>query len=148
MEGLFVADRISRDPRFGESSAACRFANWLQDIVDGGGALLEVFRDDEAVGFFTLREVGPGRFSGELNGLYSDARGQGLGRHLHLSILGEVKHRRGTHYSSQVSSNNIPALRAAIAAGLRICEVNYVFVRHRSSIDSQVGAPTVMDQPR
>lgn len=129
--GLFTSDRVALDDHFSKEQAANRYVRWLDDIQEGSGQVFEVEIDGGPVGFFTLEDKGNDLGHGALNGLYPTSQGQGLGRSLHRAILDRASGLGFSRYSSQVSSNNLPGLRAVLSAGMSIEGVNYVFVRHK-----------------
>ncbi len=130
--GLFTTDRVSLDSHFSKDQAANRYVNWLMDIHGSGGQVFEVTMDEKVAGFFTLEVKENQRSHGALNGLYPDSQGHGLGRQLHQAILREVGEMGLPHYTSQVSANNLPGLRAVLSAGMSIEDMDYIFVRHQS----------------
>ncbi len=129
--GLFTSDRVALDDQFSKEQAANRYVGWLDDIQEGGGQVFEVEIDGGPVGFFTLEDKRNDLGHGALNGLYPTSQGQGLGSSLHRAILDMASGLGFSRYSSQVSSNNLPGLRAVLSAGMSIEGVNYVFVRHK-----------------
>ena len=128
--GLFATDRVSLDPAFSYAQAANRYANWLDDILDSGGAVFEVEFESDVVGFFTLQENGDGHGNGALNGLFRSFQGKGLGTLFHQAILRQATREGFSHYTSRISSNNLSGLRAALSAGMAVDAIDCVFVRH------------------
>ncbi len=131
-KGLFKTDRIVLDPFFSNSLAANRYKNWIADECKREATLYKILYKQNAIGFFTFKQMPNGTFYPFLAGLYENYSKSGLGFETLRKPIEEVINRGGGIISTYASSNNLPVIRAHEQQGFQIFEITNVFVKHNT----------------
>ena len=128
--GVFKSDRISIDPAFTTAQAGNRYANWLAQMLAGGGKLFEVLRGETPIGFFVIVRVDETTIDPVLMGLYDEEGDRGMGALLHKKTLDTCFTMDCMRLSSTIVSNNAKVLRVYVNAGATITDTQYTYVKH------------------
>jgi hypothetical protein len=125
--GLFDTDRYSMHSNFGLTVSASRYISWIQDTLDNGGKVLQVWAKGSLVGFFVLDLQKPDCPLVTLSAVFKDHKIPGSGILLHGAISQTLQINGGSVIESRVSSNNLAALVLHTSLGYRITETQFVF---------------------
>ena len=128
--GVFRSDRVSIDPAFTLAQSGNRYANWLAQMLTGGGRLYEVMRGDAPLGFFVIARVDEKTVDPVLMGLYDEEHDRGMGALLHKKTLDTCFTLDCERLSSTIVSNNAKVLRVYVNAGATIWDTQYTYVKH------------------
>lgn len=128
LKGIFSTDRISLDPRFGETVAAQRYLNWLNAEKANGSMLYELMQGELPFGFFALKALGDAKFDNFLAGLYTSHLNAGLGFAMIGKAIEGIRRAGGKWYNTHVSSNNFSVFRLYQHYGFEIHSISYVLV--------------------
>jgi len=128
--GLFKTDRILFDSYFTEKQAATRYINWIKDELTRTTQAYKIVYKEDAIGFFTFKEVSENTYYPFLAGLYEKYTNSGLGFTTLRKPIEEVIRRNGKSISTFASTNNPLTLRSATQQGYNISNINYVFIKH------------------
>lgn len=127
LSSLFQDDRISQDPSRLSRLSASRYWNWICDELELGGELKLLKSPSRTLGFFLIRIAENDVVHVALSGsLVSDERAS-AGLALQHAVIKACHELGASSVDSRVSSNNLKALRANIAAGYVITGCEYVF---------------------
>lgn len=128
--GVFKSDRVSIDPAFTLAQSGERYANWLKQMLAGGGFLYEVLQGERPIGFFVVTRVDEHTVDPVLMGLYDEAHDRGMGALLHKKTLDTCFTHACTRLASTIVSNNAKVLRVYVNAGATITDTLYTYVKH------------------
>ncbi|MBT5421070.1 MAG: hypothetical protein HOK80_09270 [Candidatus Cloacimonetes bacterium] len=128
--GMFQGDRISVDPNFTEEQANKRYLGWVSDELDRKSQFYELTYKDKRVGFFILRNLGPGVYLASLGGIYPNYQKYGFGLSLNYYEIYESAKQNIRRIETSFSSNNRGATSLHLSVGYILKEQYYVFVRH------------------
>ena len=130
--GMFSTDRISIDPKFGESIGCQRYINWLTTEYDGKRSqLIKVLYKSTHVGFMLIR-IENDTIDLLLNGLYKEYQGKGLGLLTPASPMMYVKKNdlQIAKEVTSISSNNIPVVKLYNRLHFQLLQQTYVYIKH------------------
>ncbi|MDD3214485.1 MAG: hypothetical protein PHY64_12465 [Eubacteriales bacterium] len=128
--GIFKSDRVSIDPAFTPAQSGERYANWLRQMLAGGGFLYEVLQGERPIGFFVVTRVDEHTVDPVLMGLYDEAHDRGMGALLHKKTLDTCFTHPCSRLTSTIVSNNAKVLRVYVNAGATITDTLYTYVKH------------------
>jgi len=126
--GLFATDKISLNPRFGVKVAGKRYINWISDEMEKGAHLYSFFYKDVLSGFFIYKESAPETVYPFLAALFPGKYEKILGVNLVFSCISLAKENEYRRYITDVSSNNLPIIRIIELLGMRIYDIQYIFM--------------------
>lgn len=129
--GMFNTDRVSIDPAFTKLQAANRYWGWLNDEIQSGASLYSLIHDDNAVGFFLLRNVGDDEFRAPIGGIFPKYLDRGYGLCLNFHEIKEAETQGAKTVSVAYSSNNPVVGQINKILGYKEISSRYVFVRHQ-----------------
>ncbi|MCL2222326.1 MAG: GNAT family N-acetyltransferase [Oscillospiraceae bacterium] len=133
--GIFYTDRISLDPAFSVDKAAERYIGWMSDLLSQGGKVLGCIFKDDIFGYFTSK-IDAGNVNRVDNiGIYKNYENAGLGVALVNASIRYAQNEGAKMTVSSISSNNMPALKANLAAGYSVTSAQYIYIRHTSGED-------------
>lgn len=128
--GVFATDRISLDPRFTPTHAANRYRHWIEDELNrNSNAYITMFKSRD-IGFSILRNDGEGRFNGLFGGLYLAERKSALGFAIGWANIVKARELGGTVIETNVSANNLAAVKMNLSVGYEVAGISYVLVKH------------------
>lgn len=127
-EGLFTTDKIALNPRFGVKIAGKRYVNWISDEKERGAQLFAFFYKEVLSGFFIYKEPVPKTVYPFLAGLFPGKYERMLGVNLIYSSLSLAKERKYHRFITEVSSNNLPIIRINELLGMKIYDIQYIFM--------------------
>lgn len=127
---LFRTDRIALDPHFSVETANRRYMNWLGDEISRGTEVFRLIYKGGGVGFFALKKISPQVYDVFLGGIFEKYRAGGMGVPLIVKEAQTAADRGAARIVTHVSSNNISAMAANLAAGYRPVSVKNVFIKH------------------
>ncbi len=130
--GLFKTDRILLDSYFTEKQAAIRYINWIKDELERTTQAYKIVYKEDAIGFFTFKEVSENTYYPFLAGLYSKYANSGLGFTTLRKPIEEVLRRNGKLISTFASTNNPLVVRAHLQQGFTIGDTQYVYIKHNN----------------
>ena len=130
--GIFYTDRISLDPEFSAAKAAERYIGWIGDLQSQGGNVFKCVLSGEIFGYFTSKIDGSNVNRVDNVGVYKNYENAGLGVGLVNASIRHACEAGAKMTVSSVSSNNIPALKANLAAGYVITSSQYIYIKHSS----------------
>lgn len=128
--GLFQTDRISLDPYFNLDLSSRRYIGWLCDEVNHGAEFWQLEMGHQPIGFFAVKEEAKDTYNGFLSSIYTPHQGKGY------AFLGAYKYpavyipRGAKCFVSQISTNNLKALRRSLSGGNKIVGLTNIFVKH------------------
>jgi len=131
-KGLFKTDRILLDGYFNEKQSATRYINWIKDELAKTSQVYKIVYKNDAIGFFTFKEVDAGVYYPFLAGLYEKYSNSGLGFTTLRKPIEEVIARNGKFISTYASTNNPYVIRSHTQQGFSIKEMQYVFIKHNT----------------
>lgn len=127
---MFLTDKIAMDPLFGAKTSGKRYALWMDDMVRDGALVIAARYKDEVIGFEVCVDMGKDAYSVQLGGVFPDISRKGLGfAPLYVSSLA-LKDLGAKKAFGHASSNNLPALKCSELLGYRVCQMDYVLVKH------------------
>ncbi|SEW31053.1 hypothetical protein SAMN05216413_2026 [Ruminococcaceae bacterium KH2T8] len=126
--GMFSSDRISNDPHFSPELSARRYKNWIRTMLNDGAVPYIMSYKGEPAGFIILTTKDRIVYRSVLGGGYEKFRKTGLGMVQKEQEI--VKLLGGKLVTTNVSSNNINQLKALLANGYAVSNINHVFVKH------------------
>lgn len=130
-KGLFNTDRIYLDPNFTKEQAAHRYKCWIKDEMERGAELFEISYKENAIGFFTQKQLDEKTYYPFLAGLYPGNQEKvGLGFSVLAKPIEDVMKRGGRYISTYVSSNNLPIVKLHTQLGFLPNKICNVFVKH------------------
>jgi hypothetical protein len=129
-KGLFKSDRIILDSHFTGDQAAMRYINWIKDELAKTTQVFKILHKDQAIGFFTFKEIGEHIFYPFLAGMYEKYALSGLGFTTLSKPIEEAKKRNGKFISTYTSTNNPSVVRVHTQQGFTIKELQYVYIKH------------------
>ena len=130
-KGLFNTDRIYLDPNFTKEQAAHRYKCWIKDEMERGAELFEISYKENAIGFFTQKQLDEKTYYPFLAGLYPGNQEKvGLGFSVLAKPIEDVMKRGGRYISTYVSSNNLPMVKLHAQLGFLPNKICNVFVKH------------------
>jgi len=132
-KGMYDTDRVALDPHFGKDRAAERYIGWISDEIARGTDLYKMTYKDEAIGYFTMKDVGDGVYYPFLAGMYERYRTSGMGFLVAYRPMVEVAARGGRLISTYISTNNEPAIRMHVNLSFNFGQVTYVYVKHAAT---------------
>lgn len=127
--GIFTTDRIAIDPHFSIEIANNRYVGWIHDAMERGSDALNIFYKDEPAGFMVYKLNGD-EADVLLGGMYSNFVTKGIGVAVYSKGYEYIKGRGIKKTFTAVSTNNFNSVRANMAIGYDIYQVDYVFVKH------------------
>jgi len=130
-KGIHDTDRVSLDPHFAKERAAERYVGWIQDEIERGTDVYKLTYKDQAIGYFTMKNLGEGVYYPFLAGLYASHASSGLGFIVPYKPMCEVAARGGRAISTHISTNNERAIRIHVSLGFSFGQVTYIYVKHR-----------------
>ena len=128
--GIFLTDRVSMDPHFTAAQSGCRFANWTRSMLEAGGKLYEVLREEKPIGFFVICRKDENTVDPVLMGLYDERNDRGMGALLHKKALDTCFAWDCKQLQSTIVSNNGKVLRVYVNAGATVVNTLYTYVKH------------------
>lgn len=128
--GMHETDRVALDSYFTREQAANRYIGWIQDEMERGAEVYKLIYKDQAIGYFTMKDLGGGVYYPFLAGMYRRYANSGLGFNIAYKAMCAVAERGGTAVSTHISTNNESAVRLHVNLGFRFEEITYVYVRH------------------
>lgn len=132
-KGLFNSDRVYLDPQFTKEQASHRYKCWIRDEIGRGSELFEIAYKEQAIGFFTQKQLDEKTYYPFLAGLYLDNQEKiGLGFSVLAKPIEDVIQRGGKYISTYVSSNNLPIVKLHTQLGFLPNKIHNVFVKHNS----------------
>jgi len=131
-KGLFKTDRILLDNKFTELQAAKRYINWIKDELAKTTQVYKIVYKEDAIGFFTFKEVSENIYYPFLAGLYEQYSNSGLGFTTLRKPIEEAFKRNGKSISTYVSTNNPYVIRVHTQQGFSISDIQYVYIKHNS----------------
>lgn len=129
-KNMFETDRIYLDPFFTQQQAADRYIGWIGDEVARGTDVYKLTYKSEAIGFFTMKDLGNGVYYPFLAGMYESHRQSGLGFNIAYKPMCEIATRGGKSISTYISTNNNNAVRLHVSLGFSFDQTVYVYVKH------------------
>jgi len=134
--GVFETDRVSLDPAFSQESSANRFICWIGDEITRGGKVYKCVLNKRIFGFFVNR-IDTQRVNYVCNlGIYKEYENAGLGMCLIASSIRQAIEVGARKSISAVSTNNISAIKANLAAGYQITSARYIYTMHKEESPS------------
>lgn len=128
-DGMFDSDRISNDSHFGIETAAQRYINWINDLLEKGAKLFVMrYRNDNS-GFIILDTDDGVSYYSVLGGAYKKYRKTGIGIVQKEQEI--TKKLGGKRVITAVSSNNVGQLKALIMNGYRPYLIEHIFIKHK-----------------
>ncbi len=127
---MYDTDRIYLDPYFTKEQAANRYIGWITDEVARGTDVYKLTYKDQSIGFFTMKDLGAGRYYPFLAGMYDSHRNSGLGFNIAYKPMCEIAKRGGKSISTYISTNNNMAVRIHVSMDFSFDETMYVYVKH------------------
>ena len=127
-KGLFNSDRVFIDPAFSEEQASRRYINWVTDEYRQGTSFIKYVHKDRTIGFFALRELGCGRYTSFLGGIYPEYRKGGIGSI--VKVPEYVRYLNGKTVETSVSTNNPAQIRNLISWGYVPEGITHTFIKH------------------
>jgi hypothetical protein len=127
---MYDTDRIYLDPYFRKEQAADRYVGWIADEVAQGTDVYKLTYKDQPIGFFTMKDLGAGRYYPFLAGMYDSHRKSGLGFNIAYKPMCEIAKRGGKSISTYISTNNNQAVRIHVSLGFSFDQTLYVYVKH------------------
>ncbi len=129
-KGLFKSDRILLDTYFTADQAAMRYINWIKDELSKTTQVFKIVHKNQAIGFFTFKQIAEHVFYPFLAGLYEKYANSGLGFTTLSKPIEESRKRNGKFISTYTSTNNPSVVRVHTQQGFTIKELQYVYVKH------------------
>lgn len=124
---MFVTDRMYLDPKMPCGTSACRYRNWMRDMMSDPEKTLLVWRKaktDEFVGFDVMSSMAP-TARAVLGGVFTRQTLMGL---IHVCcFLRQLRAGGAQRYETSISSNNLPMLRCYAQLGAVVQGATYVF---------------------
>lgn len=131
---LFETDRISLDPSMLSNLSAIRYWNWICDELEQGGEVKLLKSSSRLLGFFVIRATENQVVHVALSGSLIGGERASAGLALQHAVIHACDERGASGVDSRVSSNNLKALRANLAAGYEIIGCEYVFTYRAASV--------------
>jgi hypothetical protein len=131
-EKIFISDRIAIDPVFGLDCSSKRYIGLINDDVNNGSKLFELFYNQVPVGFFILNIKDDISYS-NLAGIYKNYQNKGFGLYLNYFQLLESSKNEVNYLRTAFSSNNIGALSIHKRLGFNIYKTVSIFTKHHIS---------------
>ena len=128
--GIISTDRVFLDPAFCLYKSANRYIGWISDILAQGGRAYKSVLGEKVFGFF-VSGIDVHRVNHVyILGTYKDYENAGLGVCLINASIRQAYEFEATKSVSDISTNNISAIKANLAAGYQITSARYIYVRH------------------
>lgn len=130
--GMYSTDRISIDPKLGETMGCQRYINWLTTEYNSKRSqLIKVIFKNEHIGFMLVK-IENDTISLLLNGLYKPYQKKGLGVLTPASPMMFVKkHSLPIQKEvTSISSNNIPVVKLYNRLQFQLLYQTYVYIKH------------------
>jgi len=131
---LFENDRISLDPSMLSNFSAIRYWNWICDELEQGGEVKLLKSPSRPLGFFVIRTTENQVVHVALSGSFVEGNKASAGLALQHAVICACDERGASSVDSRVSSNNLQALRANLAAGYEIVGCEYTFTYRDTSV--------------
>ena len=131
-KGMFTSDRVALDPYFSMEQAANRYVGWMGDELNRGSQFFEYLYKDVPIGFLCLKEKARNEYYSVLGGLYPSGNIAPFGMALLYKQLEIAKSLGGRVFTTNISSNNITAVKAYSVCGFNFTSFSNVFIKHRS----------------
>jgi GNAT superfamily N-acetyltransferase len=128
--GIFDTDRIYVDPAFTPDKSANRYVGWLGDELGRGGKIFKCVLNEKTAGYFCTRFDDNGVAHIVSVGTYKDFQTAGLGISFVNASLKQAVEAGAKLAHGGVSSNNMPSLKAHLAAGYLITSAQYIYIKH------------------
>jgi len=130
--GIFKTDRVSLDPAFSPDKSANRYIGWIGDELTRDGKVYKCIHKDNVFGYFVCRMDGD-KVNYVYNiGIYKDQNYAGLGVGLIIASIKQALEAGAKKTISGLSTNNMPAIAANLAAGYRVIGAKYIYVKHNA----------------
>jgi len=134
LRSLFEDDRISLDPSTLSNLSASRYWNWICDELERGGEVKLLKSPSRLLGFLLIRTTENQGVHVALSGSFVESERASAGLALQHAVIYACDERGASSVDSRVSSNNLKALRANLAAGYEITGCEYVFTYRDASV--------------
>lgn len=130
-QGIFTTDRISLDPAFAPGKSANRYIGWIGDEISCDSKAYICSLEGKQFGYF-ISKLYAEKVCYIVNiGLYKEYENSGIGVCLvNASIRQAIEAGAKIVVGGSISSNNIPAIKANLAAGYRIVSAQYIYIKH------------------
>jgi len=130
--GIFNTDRVFLDPAFTPDKSATRYIGWIKDELSRGGKIYKCITKGEPFGFFVCRIDDKNVNHVYHIGMFNETKTTGLGVGLVIASIRQALEAGARISISNLSTNNIPAIRANLAAGYRITSARYIYIKHNN----------------
>lgn len=130
-KGLFKTDRIALDPYFSIQQANNRYIGWIGDELEKGAMCYKLKYKEDAVGFFTFKQVNENTYFPFLGAVYEKYEKSGFGIALNYFEIEEGIRRGAKRIHSAFSTNNRGATGVHLSMGYVLQEQSYVLIKHR-----------------
>lgn len=123
---MFLTDKISLNPFFGQIKAGNRYANWVESLLEKDARCFSVHYKDKLIGF-EISILEDGKLEFLLGGGFPKT---GAGMMTVTASYNYWTHQDIKSIETKVSSNNLPVLKLHELFGLRTSGLRYVFVKN------------------
>lgn len=132
LKGIFQADRVALDPRFGVELAARRYEHWFSQEVLSGATVNMLFLKELPFAFSLLRREGA-TLRGLLGGMLVGTPAVGLGWCIpYFEIVAAVRDGATSGLLFAFSSNNPSVQRSVTALNFSVRYQEYIFVNKQA----------------
>ncbi len=130
--GLFISDRVSIDPTFGQQASAKRYAGWIEDLAQKPRTKFYLlWLKNDLIGFYVL-DLSKKYCDGVIGGMFNNRGAAGLGFLLNYFQLLTAKSLGFSELRSYFSSNNNAIFKINSELKYKIIPKHYVFISHRN----------------
>jgi hypothetical protein len=129
---LFLHDRISLDPRFGQKLSNKRYIGWLFDELHSGSKLFNLIYKQENIGFFVLKKIAPDICRATLGAVYAKYQKAGFGLCMNYHEIMESNRWKARSIFTSFSSNNENASAIHFSMAYKLDSQYYVFIKHNN----------------
>lgn len=130
-EGMFSTDRISLDPFFSKEQSSNRYIGWINDELDCGSNIYNIYYKENKVGFFGLSKIYKNECFAFLGGIYPEYQLLGIGTIMNYLEIDEAKAQGATRLKTSFSSNNRGAYAVHLSMNYVLEDNCYIFIKHK-----------------
>ena len=132
LSGMFLKDRISLDPRFGQELGNKRYIGMIRDKLEQGAAFCSLINQDgQDIGFFGTRKTADNVYDYFLTGIYGEYQGRGFGSNAYTQALAYMKSKGAKTAVGRVSMSNVGSYKIYTRSGFQLDFIEYLFVKHK-----------------
>lgn len=127
----FTTDRFHLDPHLSNEAADRRYVSWLRGGLEAGDPVFvyEDTRRGKRVGFYHVRETGPGVVDLSLAAVRPDAQRIGLGLLMYQAVVAECRERGFREAETHVTVGNLDVLNLFMRLGFEVRRPVFCFHR-------------------